>query len=41
MEASIVVCQSRRPPCPCHPENLSEVRKTAMKNERVSLNDTR
>ena len=33
MEAFIVVCQPRWPLRPCHPENLSELRKIATKNE--------
>ena len=35
MEVSVVVCQPSRPRRPCHAENLSEVRKTATKNERT------
>ena len=35
MEASVAVCQPSRPLRPCHPENLSKVRKTATKNKRA------
>ena len=35
VEASVVLCQSLRPPRPCHLENLPKMHKMRTKNERT------